>query len=130
MGLQMAISDFRLSQVQGDNSFVVILADDGKIRIVSRVAREALDDYFERRELSDRQRIALAESNLTQIGEVIARKYAAGDYATYTDSLGITDANNKLIVLTYDDLRFGPRLSDARLYMEEQAGFSGAFRGA
>ena len=130
MGLQMAISDFRLSQVQGDNSFVVILADDGKIRIVSRVAREALDDYFERRELSDRQRIALAESNLTQIGEVIARKYAAGDYTTYTDSLGITDANNKLIVLTYDDLRFGPRLSDARLYMEEKAGFSGAFRGA
>ncbi len=126
----MAISDFRLSPGQGYNSFVVILADGGGIRIVSRLAREALDDYFERREISHRQRIALAESNLPQIGEVIARKYSAGNYTTYTDSLGIADPNNKLIVVTYDDLRFGPRLSDARLYMEEKAGFSGAFRGA
>lgn len=125
----MAIQDFRLSQGQGDDSFVVVLADDGKTRIVSRIARNALDDYFERRELSHRQRIALVESNLRQIGDVIARKYAGRDYTIYTDSLGVTDANNKLIVITYDDLRFAPQLSDARLYMEEKAGFSGAFRG-
>ncbi len=124
----MAIQDFRISQGQNDDSFVVVLADDGKIRIVSRVGRNAIDDYFESRALSHSQRIALVESNLTQISEIIAKKYMALDYTTYTDSLGITDVNNKLVVITYDDLRCGSRLSDARLYTEEKSGFSSPFR--
>jgi hypothetical protein len=125
----MTIQDFRLSRDQGDDSFVVVLADDGRTRVVTRVARNALDDYFQRRELTHRQRIALVESNLAEIGRLIVRKYAAGDTSTYTDRLGITDDSNKLIVITYDDLRCGEPLSDARLYMEEKAGFSGAFSG-
>ncbi len=125
----MLIRDFRLSRGQGDDSFVVVLADDGKIRIVTRVARNAIEDYFQRSNLSHRQRIALVESNLQQISALITKKYEAGDFTTYTDQLGVTDANNKLVIITYDDLRCGERLSDARLYMEEKAGFSGAFAG-
>lgn len=106
----MALSDVRLSQGQSDDSFVVVLVDDGKIRVITRITREAIAGYFQLREVSHRQRIALVESNLPQIGRLIAKKYEAGDYTTYIDRFGITDENNKLIIITYDDLRPGERL--------------------
>jgi hypothetical protein len=104
---QMALRDFRLSQGQGDNSFVVVLADDGKTRIIARIAREAIEDYLRAAELSHRQRIAFVEKNLPQIGRLIAKKYDAEDYTTYTDRFGITDENNKLVIITSDDLKRG-----------------------
>jgi DNA-binding XRE family transcriptional regulator len=106
---QMTLRDFRLSQGQGDNSFVVVLADDGRTRVITRIAREAIDDHLQARELSHRQRIAFAERNLPQIARIIAKKYEAQDYTIYTDRFGITDENNKLIILTSDDFD-GPGL--------------------
>ena len=107
----MPLSDFRLSQDQGNTSFVVVLADDGGFRIVARIAREAIDDYFHRREPPQRERVALVERNLPQIGYLITKKYEAGDHLTYTDSLGLTEASNRLIIIDYNDLRSGQALS-------------------
>jgi len=104
---QMALQDFRLSQGQGDTSFVVVLADEGKTRVIARIAREAIEDYLHATELSHRQRIVFVEKNLQQIGRIIARKYESEDYTTYTDRFGITDENNKLVIITFNDLNCG-----------------------
>jgi hypothetical protein len=125
----VTLAAFRLSEGQGDDSFVVVLADDGRVRVIARVSREAIDDCFQRRELTQRQRVALVESNLPHVARLIERKYLAGDHTIYTDRLGITDESNRLIIITYDDLSRGERLSDARLQMEEKAHFSAAFSG-
>jgi len=101
---QMVLRDFRVSQSQGDASFVVVLADDGRIRVITRIAREAIDDLLNARELSHRQRAAFVERNLSQIERLISKKYEAQDYTIYTDRFGITDENNKLIILTSNDL--------------------------
>lgn len=104
---QMVLRDFRLSQGQGDDSFVVVLADDGKIRVITRITREAIEDYLKVSQCSHRQRIAFIERHLTQIARLISKKYEDGVYTTYTDGLGITDDKNKLVILTYDDLKRG-----------------------
>jgi hypothetical protein len=101
---QMALRDFRLSQGQGDNSFVIVLADDGRIRVITRIAREAIEDHLNVSGFPHRQMIAFVESNLPQISRLISKKYEAGDYTTYTDRFGITDENNKLVIITNDDL--------------------------
>lgn len=100
----MALTDFRLSLDQSNRSFVVILADDGKIRAITHVAREAVDDRFRLRGASQKQRVELIESNLVSISEIIKRRYEAGETAPYTDRSGMIDPNNKLITITTADL--------------------------
>jgi hypothetical protein len=112
----MALSDFRLSQDQGDTAFVVVLADDDKIRVIARIAREAIDDYFPRHRLTQSQRVALVQSNLPQIAEIIGRRYLSGKHTIYTDSLGVTCEHNRLINLRNTDLHHDELLSDAVLF--------------
>ena len=100
----MALTDFRLSPDQSNGSFVVILADDGKIRAITHVAREAVDDRFQLRGASQKQRVEIVERNLVAISEIIKQKYAAGDTAPYTDRIGMIDPNDKLIIITTADL--------------------------
>jgi hypothetical protein len=113
MGDHVALRDFRLSEGQDNNDFVVVLADDGRIRVIARVTREAIEDYFELRGDTDQQRIALVAGNLPQIGRLIAQKYEVGQHTTYTDRFGITDEKNRLIVISLHDLNRGERLSKA-----------------
>jgi hypothetical protein len=82
----------------------VVLADDGKIRAITHVAREAVDDRFQLRGASQKQRVELVGRNLMAISEIIKRKCDAGAIAPYTDRIGITDLNNKLITITTADL--------------------------
>ncbi len=53
----MALTDFRLSPDQSNGGFIVILADDGKTRAITHVAREAVErmlgDYDSRLSRSD-----------------------------------------------------------------------------
>jgi hypothetical protein len=41
----------------------------------------------------------LVERNLGGFASIIQTKFAAGEYADYTDSLGVTSGNDKLIVV-------------------------------
>jgi hypothetical protein len=100
----MALTDFRLCPDQSNGSFVVVLADDGKMRAITHVAREAVDDRFQLRGASQKQRAELVARHLAAISEIIKRKYAAGDTDPYTDRIGMTDPNNKLITITSADL--------------------------
>jgi hypothetical protein len=74
----MALTDFRLSPDQSNGGFVVILADDGKIRAITHVTREAVDDRFRLRGARQKQRVELVERNLVAISDIIKRKYTAG----------------------------------------------------
>jgi|SRR6266852_3696553 len=103
-GPAMALTDFRLCPDQSNSRFVVVLADDGKIRAITHVARETVDDRFQLRGASQKQRVELVGRNLMAISEIIKRKYDAGETAPYTDRIGITDLNNKLITITTADL--------------------------
>ncbi len=100
---KMMLDDFRLSQ-GNDESCVVVLADDGRTRVITQIPREAIDDHLQARELSHRQRIAFAEKNLLQIARVIEKKYYSQDYTIYQDRFGKSDENNKLITITSKDL--------------------------
>ena len=109
----MALTDFRLFERQGDPPFVGILADDGEIRVIAEIARKAISEYFQPRVLTQAQAVALVERNLPQIGRLIARKYRAGDHGTYTDKGGLTEDDNRHVIIGYDDLCSGECLYDA-----------------
>jgi hypothetical protein len=100
----MALTDFRLSPDQSNGGFVVILADDGKMRAITHVAREAVEIAFNYEALARNRGVELLERNLVAITEIIKRKYAAGETAPYTDRIGMIDPNNKLITVTTADL--------------------------
>jgi len=121
----MGLSDFRLPEKQADGEFVDVLADDGETRVVARLPRSALEDYFGRASLTPGQRAAVVAGNLPQIGAVIGRKYLAREFGPYMNSWGAVEDTCCLIVVTLRDLQSGPHLSDARLVMEEGSGFGG-----
>jgi hypothetical protein len=108
----MPLSNFRLSCDQSNNRNVVVLADDGKIRVITHVSRDAIEEYFDcdLTVATQQQRISIVEVNLAEISRIIKSKYTREEFTTYTDSLGITDTNNKLINITSQDLS-GIRLS-------------------
>lgn len=101
----MPLSNFRMSPDQSASEYVVILADDGKTRAITRISREAVDDRVAPRSFSQKDRISIIERNLETVSVLIAAKYAAKAFATYTDKLGITDDNNKLIIITSEELQ-------------------------
>jgi hypothetical protein len=87
----ITLTEVRLSPDQSNGGFVVILAEDGKIRAITHVAREAVDDRFQLRGASQKQRVELVERNLVAISEIIKRKYAARETAPHTDRIGMTN---------------------------------------
>jgi len=99
------LGEFRLSPDQTADEYVVVLADDGKTRAITRISREAIDDRVESRGLSQKDRVAIIERNLVPVSALIAAKYNAKEFTIYTDRLGITDQNNKLITITSEELR-------------------------
>ncbi len=98
----MSLSNFRLPLPQPDLEFVKVIADEGKVRAVAQVAREAIDDGLTGEEYRH-NRFAIVEKNLGLVASVIQAKYDAGWYTDYTDSLGIKSGNDKLIVITRGD---------------------------
>ena len=100
----MALSDFRLSADQSHNGHVTVLADDGKIRLIAHIAREAIDDRFRLTNAPQSQRVAIVERNLAAISRLIEARYAAGEVEPYVAMGNIEDPNNKLVVITEPDL--------------------------
>jgi hypothetical protein len=99
----MSLLNFRLPSPQPDLEFVKVIADEGKVRAVAQVAREALDNGLTGEEYR-RDRFAIVEKNLELLASIIQAKWDAGRYTDYTDSLGIKSGNDKLIVITRSDL--------------------------
>src|SRR5277367_2078587 len=99
----MSIGNFRLSPDQRASEYIVVLADDGKTRAITRISREAIDDCLASRSLSQKDRISVVERNLKSVSALIATKYGAKEFTAYTDKLGITDDNNKLIIITSEE---------------------------
>jgi hypothetical protein len=109
---------------QVDDS-IIVKADFGDERVFTEISRIALHDYFPHRpSLTSRQRQALAESNVEVIAGHMASKCERGEWRIVSRA----GSYIKQIDITKADLLGGPRLSDARLVVDEKAGFSGAFR--
>src|SRR6266545_3367015 len=74
----MALTDFRLSPDQSNGGFIVILADDGKTRAITHVAREAVErmlgDYDSRLSRSERDRAARYREQVERLLE-LAEQY-------------------------------------------------------
>ena len=101
-----------------DNA-VLVKGDFGSHRVVASIPRVALDDYFPNRpHLTSAQRHALVESNRDAIASILQRKCERGEWHD-EDRFGSTV---KRVDIDKADL-IVPRLTDARLTMEEQAGF-------
>ena len=101
----MALEDFRLCEDQNNSDpFVTVLAGDGKIRVITRVSRDAIDDHWQLSSSSQQQRVRLVQDNLNRISNIIARKYHARDHTRFTDRFGNTDENNRLITVDLADL--------------------------
>ncbi|SRR6266545_369455 len=70
----MALTDFRLSPDQSNGGFIVILADDGKTRAITHVAREAVErmlgDYDSRLSRSERDRAARYREQVERFREI------------------------------------------------------------
>ena len=103
----MPLSNFRLASDQRNDLHVVIVADDAKIRAITHVFREAIDEYFgfDITTTTQQQRVAIVERNLSTIEKIITSRYAAQDFTEYTESGIAHSDNNKLIIITLQDLR-------------------------
>jgi hypothetical protein len=101
----MALTSFRLSPDQNANEYVVVLADDGGTRVITRISRKAVDDRFGSNGLSQKDRVSTIERNLQAVSALIVEKYGAKEFTAYTDKFGITDDNNKLIIITSQELQ-------------------------
>jgi hypothetical protein len=98
---------------------VLVKADFGAHRVIASIPRVALDDYFPHRpHLTSVQRYALAESNRDAIASILQRKCEHGEWHD-ENRFGSTV---KRVDIDKADLMV-PRLTDARLTMEEKAGF-------
>lgn len=103
---------------------VLVKADFGGERVIASIPRIALDDYFPHRpHLTEAQRHALVESNCEAIANVIQRKCERGEW----HDEGCFGSNVKRIEIEKADL-ITPRLTDARLNIEETAGFKAMTR--
>jgi hypothetical protein len=99
----MTVDYFRIPPGQTDLSHVTIVADDGKMRAVGRISRDIIEDIAPNEEYRQK-RFDIVERNLPVLAGIIRRKYEEGAFTDYTDSLGVTSGNDKLVEIERDDL--------------------------
>jgi hypothetical protein len=120
----VSLTNFAVDNKPAVDDAVVVAGDYGNERVFAEIPRVALDDYFPHRSMNASQRHSLVESNKDIIAGIVARKCEAGDW----QSVSRWGSTIKQVNIDKIDLFSGPRLSDARLVMEETAGFSSAHR--
>lgn len=115
----MQIANFEVSPKPVGFGSVDVAANYGKQRIVCQVRRVDLDDYFENSwpNLDDIDRRMLVEGNEAIFVGHLQKKCDAGDWKDE----GHFGSTVKRVEIGLNDLRGGPRLSDARL-MAKSAG--------
>jgi hypothetical protein len=99
----MSFSKFRLPPSQPNLEFVTVIADEGDVRVVARIARDIIEDAFPD-EKYHRDRLAVVGRNFGLLGPIIQAKFEAGDYTEYADSLGVRSGKDKLIIIDRNDL--------------------------
>jgi hypothetical protein len=119
------LTNFAVNSKAEVDDAIVVKGDYGNERVFAEIPRIALDDYFPHRpSLTAAQRYSLVESNSEIIAEIMARKCERSEWR----SVPRFGSTIKQVDLDKADLFSGPRLSDARLVMDETAHFSGALR--
>jgi len=99
----VALNDFRLCANQTDNSFVTVLADDDKVRVVCRLSQADIEDSVGGNPSpEDRKRIV--SEGLERIGAVLSLKYEAKEYVPYIDRFGISNEYTVEVALGLNDL--------------------------
>jgi hypothetical protein len=80
----MPLTNFAVvhAHVEPLNRVLIHCFDDRQMVLVF-ISREAVDDYFRQRSLTQQQRNVLIDSNLALLEPVIERKYAGGEVTTY-----------------------------------------------
>jgi hypothetical protein len=121
----VSLTNFEVDSSPTVDDAVVVAGNYWKERVFAEIDRIALDDYFPHRpSLTGAQRHSLVESNKDIIAGIVARKCERGDWR----SVARFGSTIKQVDIDKADLFSGPRLSDARLVIEETAGFSSAHR--
>ena len=73
------------------------------MRAVGRISRPIIEDIAPN-EAYRQKRLDIVERNLPVLAGIIRRKYEAGEYTDYPDSLGVTSGNDTLIEIERDGL--------------------------
>src|SRR5262249_35428132 len=103
---------------------VLVHCFDGVQTVLVFVSREAVDDYFRRRDLTPPQRELLIDRNLDNLAPVISAKYERGEVSTYASPTG---RGYPQIELMHADLEKTPeKLTDNVLDIAAHAGFADA----
>jgi hypothetical protein len=80
----MALTNLCLADQQSPiDNFVMILGDDGNIRVIAKICRGAIDDYWELQSSTPNQRVDLVCKNLDSIKKIILNKYDKNEYEQY-----------------------------------------------
>src|SRR6202023_1820542 len=87
-GFIMSLSNFQLPLPQPNLEFVTVVADEGKVRAVARIAREIIEDAFPDEDYH-LNRFTIVGRNLGVLRPIIQAKFDAHDNTDYTDRLGI-----------------------------------------
>ena len=115
----MNLTNLAIQEEPEIDDAILIKADYGQERVIASIPRIALDDYFAHRpHPTSAQRRSLVESNRDAIASVVEGKCERGDWQD-EHRFGSTV---KRVEIEKSDL-ITARLTDARLYMEEAAGF-------
>jgi hypothetical protein len=123
--MAVVLTNFEVASRLEIDGAIAVKSNFGKERVFAEIPRIALDDYFPHRpSLNAAQRHSLVESNKDIIAGIMARKCERGEWC----SVSRWGSTIKQVDIDKADLFSGPRLSDARLVMEETAGFSSAHR--
>jgi hypothetical protein len=117
----MQLTNFEIADKPEVDMTFLMKGDYGKQRVLAAIPRIDLDDYFEKSwpSLTDTDRRTLLEGNADIIAAHMQRKCEAGEWKD-ENRFGSTV---KRIEISRDDLFSGPRLTDARLKMQKEAGF-------
>jgi hypothetical protein len=111
----------------GQPNAVVVTCFDGVQTLLVFISCEAIDNYFRRQDLTERQCNLLVTGNLDQLVPVISGKYERGEVSTYAFQTGRPYAR---IDLTAADLEQAPeKLTDSVLDIDARAGFQGVLSG-
>jgi hypothetical protein len=123
---KVPLTDFDVDLHQRDiTGEVIVVANDGKKRVLAFIPREALEDYGEKYlcwpVMTFRERLFLVRSdrNREAVGAVIAAKYTRGEVSAY-NAYGQTYPR---VDVDLDDLEAGPRLEVTPLLVLNGAGF-------
>jgi hypothetical protein len=76
----MPLTNFKVNKNPEVDDAIVVKADDGKERVVTQIPRKALEDRFPQHSRTAGQRVALVETNVDAIANIMRRKYDRGEW--------------------------------------------------